>query len=91
MAIGVYFSPASMNVKQYEEAMKQLTAAGAGAPAGRTYHSCFGEADHLMVFDVWDSQASFDKFGETLMPILAKIGLDPGQPQIMPIHNVVKG
>jgi hypothetical protein len=43
------------------------------------------------VFDVWDSQQSFERFGETLMPIMKEIGVDPGQPQIMPIHNVVTG
>jgi len=25
------------------------------------------------------------------MPILAKNSVDPGQPQIMPIHNIIKG
>ena len=91
MAIGIYFSPQSMNAKQYDEVTKQLAAAGAGSPKGRSYHSAFGEPDHLMVFDVWDSQADFDAFGATLMPILAKNNVDPGQPQIMPMHNIIKG
>ena len=90
MAIGVYFSPPSVNAQQYDEVMKQLAAAGAGSPKGRSYHSGFGPADHLMVFEVWDSQADFDAFGAILMPILAKNGIDPGQPDIMPIHNVIK-
>jgi len=38
----------------------------------------------------WTSQAAFDKFGKTLMPILAEIGLDPGKPTVMPIHNIIK-
>jgi hypothetical protein len=42
-----------------------------------------------MVFDVWTSQAAFDKFGKTLMPILERIGVDPGQPSIMPMHKVI--
>jgi hypothetical protein len=37
-----------------------------------------------MVFDVWTSQAAFDKFGKTLMPILQQLGIDPGQPSVMP-------
>jgi hypothetical protein len=90
MAIGAYFSPKSMNETQYNDIMKRLTAAGAASPKGRTYHSCFGTADKLMVFDVWNSQADFDAFGQTLMPILAQVGVDPGEPQIMPIVNVVK-
>lgn len=91
MAIGAYFSPKTMNTQQYAEVLKQLTAAGAGSPKGRSYHSAFGDPNALMVFDVWDSQADFDAFGATLMPIMAKIGVDPGQPDIMPIHNIIKG
>jgi hypothetical protein len=44
-----------------------------------------------MVFDVWDSQESFDRFGQTLMPILEELGVDVGKPEVMPIHNVITG
>jgi hypothetical protein len=91
MAIGVYFSPESMDRAKYDECMRKLEAAGAAAPKGRSYHSCFGEGDKLMVFDIWDSQADFEAFGATLMPILASIPIDPGQPDIMQIVNIVKG
>ena len=89
MAIGVYFSPAAMSAKQYDECIKLLRKAGAGNPAGRSYHASFGPSDKLMVFDVWTSQAAFDKFGKTLMPILQQLGIDPGQPTVMPVHRVI--
>jgi hypothetical protein len=89
MAIGVYFSPAAMSAAQYDECIKLLKKAGAGNPAGRSYHASFGAKDKLMVFDVWTSQAAFDKFGKTLMPILQQIGLDPGQPAVMEMHKVI--
>jgi len=41
--------------------MQKLEAAGQGKPKGRSHHSTFGPDDHLMVYDVWDSQ-------ETLTP-----------------------
>ena len=66
--------------------MKQ---AGAAHPPGRSYHAAFGPSDKLMVFDVWRSQAAFDKFGKTLMPILQQLGIDAGQPSVMEIHKVV--
>ena len=91
MALGLYFSPTSMSAQQYDTCIRKLEAAGAGKPPGRLYHACFGAADKLAVFDVWDSQPSFDRFGQTLMPILKELGVDPGQPQVMPIHNVIKG
>src|SRR5580700_3143024 len=89
MAIGVYFSPAAMSAAQYDECIKLLKKAGAGNPAGRSYHAAFGPQDKLMVFDVWTSQAAFDRFGKTLMPILQQLGLDPGQPSVLQIHKVV--
>jgi hypothetical protein len=89
MAIGVYFSPAAMSAAQYDECIKRLRKAGAGNPPGRSYHASFGPKDKLMVFDVWTSQAAFDKFSKTLMPILQQIGLDAGQPTVMEMHKVI--
>ena len=59
MAIGIYFAPTSMTVAQYTEIVQRLKQAGAGHPKGRRYHACFGDADKLQVFDVWDSQGDF--------------------------------
>ena len=91
MAIGLYFRPVSMNAQQYDEIMSRLDAAGAGRPAGRSYHVCFGDGDKLAVYDVWDSMDQFEAFGATLMPILAAMQVDPGQPMPEPVHNVIKG
>ena len=89
MAIGIYFAPAAMSSEKYDECISLLKKAGAGNPSGRSYHSAFGPPDKLMVFDVWTSQAAFDKFGKTLMPILHQLGLDTVQPQVMPVHKVI--
>jgi len=91
MAIGIYFNPASMTAAQYDDVIERLNAAGAGPPTRRLYHSCFGSDDKLQVFDIWQSQQLFDKFGETLMPILQQVGLDPGQPMVEPVHNLIPG
>jgi hypothetical protein len=91
MAIGVYIKAASMTAAQYDDIIGRLDAAGAGKPAGRLYHACFGSGDKLQVFDIWESQQAFDKFGETLMPILQEIGLDSGQPMVEPVHNLIPG
>jgi hypothetical protein len=34
---------------------------------------------------------TFETFGQTLMPILQEIGIDPGQPEIRPVHNTIVG
>jgi len=90
MALAFYFAPKTpMSAGQYDECIKRLQKAGAGHPAGRLYHACFGGPDSLAVFDVWTSQAAFEAFGQTLMPIMQAIGADPGQPSVMPVHNVI--
>jgi hypothetical protein len=91
MAVGIYFAPTSMTTKQYDDCIKKLEAAGAAKPAGRLYHACFGDTGKLAVFDVWDSQQSFERFGQTLMPILAEVGIPAAEPQTMPVHNIIKG
>ena len=90
MALAFYFAPKTpMSARQYNECVKRLEKAGAGHPPGRVYHACFGSPENLAVFDVWTSQAAFDKFGKTLMPIMEQIGADPGQPTVMSVHNVI--
>ena len=91
MAIGVYINPASATAAQYDEIIRRLDAAGAGKPAGRLYHACFGSGDKLQVFDIWESQQAFDKFGETLIPIVQEVGIDLGQPMVEPVHNLIQG
>ena len=51
----------------------------------------FLEGDKLSVFDVWDSQADFEAFGATLMPILTESGIQPPEPTIAEVHNVISG
>ena len=90
MALAFYFHPESVSAAQYDEVIKKLEAAGGGSPKGRTHHSAFGPADKLMVYDVWDSQEDFDAFGATLMPILGEVGVDPGTPDVIPVHNIIQ-
>lgn len=89
MAIGVYFGVTGLTATQYDDCVKQLRKAGAGHPPGRSYHVSFGPADKIMVFDVWTSQAAFEKFGKTLMPILQQMGAQAGQPDIMPVYKTI--
>jgi hypothetical protein len=92
MSLGMYFAPTGFTTDKYEEALRRLEAAGAGSPPGRQYHCALKAADgNVNVFDVWDSRESFDKFGETLVPIMSELGTDPGEPMVMEVHNVILG
>ena len=91
MSFVLRFTPTGLTAAKYDEVIKQLNAAGAGAPKGRSYHVCFGDPNSLFVSEIWDNMEDFQAFGQTLLPIMQLIGLDPGEPVVLPVHNVIVG
>ncbi len=91
MGIGIYFAHGKFTTEQYDAAIKQLEAAGAGAPAGRTHHVAVTGDGNVQIFDNWDSMEDFEAFGATLMPILLGLGVEPGDPVVSPVHNIIVG
>jgi hypothetical protein len=87
----MYFGAGTFTPDQYDEAIKALDAAGAGAPDGRLHHVCLESGGNVQIFDIWESQEKFDAFGATLMPILGGLGVDPGEPMAAPVRNVITG
>ena len=91
MAIGMYFTPQGFTRDKYDDAISKLADAGASSPAGRTFHVALESDGQIQVFDIWESEEAFQAFGETLLPILGSIGVDPGQPGVSQVHNVLSG
>jgi hypothetical protein len=91
MSILARFTPQSMNAAKYDECIKRLEQAGQGAPEGRLYHVCYGDTESLRVSDIWDSMENFERFRQTLMPILQDLGIDAGQPDIIEVYNIIEG
>jgi hypothetical protein len=91
VALGFYFTPSGFTAELYDEAIRRLEEAGAGAPAGRSNHFALETNGEIQVFDVWESQEAFEAFGATLVPIMAELGADPGQPMVARVHNVIDG
>ncbi|MGI9022974.1 MAG: hypothetical protein ACR2HV_07050 [Acidimicrobiales bacterium] len=89
MALGVYFAVQGMTAEKLAVVHQQLEAIGQANPPGRTFHAGFHVGDGIHVFDVWDSQETFEAIGQHLMPILAEQGIDPGQPRIGEIELLV--
>jgi hypothetical protein len=91
MPFVVRFVPKSMSSQQYDDVIKRLDAAGAGSPQGRIFHVAFGDPKALRVSDIWDTHENFERFGQTLMPILQEAGVDPGEPEFIETHNIIVG
>jgi hypothetical protein len=91
MSILARFTPASaVTIQQYDETIRRLQESGDFPPDGLEYHVAFDPDDNLRVSEIWDSQEQFEAFGKRLMPILAEAGIDPGEPELLQIHNIVK-
>jgi hypothetical protein len=90
MSVLIRFAPASLTAAQYDESIRKLEESGDFPPDGLDYHVCFGTDGNLRVSEIWDSQEQLDAFGERLMPILSEVGIEPGEPELMEIHNIVK-
>jgi hypothetical protein len=90
MSVLIRFAPASLTAAQYDESIRRLEEAGVFPPDGLDYHLCFGTDGNLRVSEIWDSREQLDAFGRQLMPILAEVGIEPGEPELMEVHNVVK-
>lgn len=91
MSFVLTFIPPGFTAAKYDETVKKLKAAGAGSPKGRSYHVCYGDPNGVHVTDIWDSMENFQAFGKTLLPIMDSLGVDPGQPDIQEVHNIIVG
>jgi hypothetical protein len=90
MAVGIHFGDsAGFTLEIYDEAIRRLEAAGAGAPVGRVSHAAMENGDLINVFDIWDSMESFEAFGAILVPILGELGAAPADPMVLPVRNVM--
>ena len=90
MSVLVRFNPASLTAEQYDESIRRLEEQGDFPPDGLSYHVCFGEDPELKVSEIWESQQQLDAFGARLMPLLADVGIEPGEPQFLAVHREIK-
>jgi hypothetical protein len=86
----VRFTPASVTTEQYDETIRRLEKSGDWLPEGLESHVAFEAGGKFRVSEIWDSQAQFDAFGKRLMPILKDVGIDPGAPEMLEIHNIIR-
>jgi hypothetical protein len=94
MPIVAVFQSPSFTQELYDETVRRLAGkermeSPSDWPAdGLLAHITGQGANGFRVVDVWESEESFNRFGETLMPIIQELGLDV-QPDIYPAHSFV--
>lgn len=89
-SIVAVFNVPGMTAQQYDKVHNELKAAGKSTPRGRLYHVAAAKPNGWFVLDVWASAEELNQFAQTLMPILQKVGVTPPQPEIYPVHQIIK-
>ena len=85
------FAPASnVTTEQYDDTIRRLEKVGDWPPEGLEYHVAFKSNGNFRVSEIWDSREQFDAFGQRLMPVLNEVGIEPGEPEMLEIHNIIK-
>jgi glycine/D-amino acid oxidase-like deaminating enzyme len=91
MSIVVRYGPASLTTEQYDEAVRRHEEAGIALPPdGMDYHVCFGSDGDLRVSEIRDSREQLEAYGARLMPILADVGIEAGEPEVFEVHNIIR-
>ena len=91
MSIVVRFAPTtSPTSEQYDEVVRTLEEQGDFPPDGLDFHVAFDAGGNFRVSEIWDSQEQFEKFGERLMPVLSDAGIDPGEPEVFEVYNIIR-
>ena len=96
MAVVVVFQGPGFTQENYEESVRRLTGRSRlESPAdwpveGLLAHAAGKGNEGFRVVDVWESAEAFQRFGETLVPILRDMGVE-GEPEVYPAHTYVSG
>ena len=90
MSILVRFPPSGVTKQQYDDVLPRVEQSGEWPADGLEYHVAFGPEADLRVSEIWDSREQWEEFGKRLMPLLAEVGIRPGEPELFEIHNIVR-
>jgi hypothetical protein len=95
MQVMVVHKTATLTRERYEEVVRNLTGGKArlespdDVPTGGLLVHVAGETDDgFVIFDVFESQEAFDRFGELVTPIASAAGIEE-PPQGFPLHTYI--
>lgn len=89
--ITVVFEFPGVTTSQYDDLGKRLNVSDANPPQGLVFHCASSTGSSLLITDVWESEESFRKFGERLMPAMEATGIAKATPKIYQTHNAIQG
>jgi hypothetical protein len=90
MSVLVRFSPPSMTAAQYDAIVARLYEEGVHPAPGLELEVCFGSGEQMKVSVLFDSQEHLNAFGARLAPILEEMEMDPGELEVIEVHNIIR-
>ena len=69
---------------------KRLYKEGVHPAEGLELEIAFGSGDQMKVSILFDSMEAFQAFGERIGPIIHEMGVDPGEPEVIEVHRVIR-
>ena len=79
-----------MTAEQYDAILARLYEEGIQPAPGLELEVCYGSGDQMKVSVLFDSQEELDAFGARLAPILEEMKVDPGEPEVLEVHNIIR-
>src|SRR4051794_12947609 len=95
MALMAIHKVPSLTRERYEEVVRRLTGgkgrfeSAADVPfEGLLVHVAAETDEGFVIFDVFESQEAFDRFGEQIAPIPREVGIEE-PPKAFPVHTFI--
>ena len=90
MSVFAHFAPPSMTAEKYNELVALLYAKGVHPADGLELEVCYGTGDQMRVSVLFDTPEQLESFAQKIKPLFEEIGFDPGEPEIVGVHKVIR-
>ena len=79
-----------MTADQYDAILERLYKESISPDSGLELDLCFGSGDQMKVSLLFDTKEHFELFGENIGPVLSEIGIDPVEPEVIELNNIIR-
>jgi len=90
MSVLARFTPPSMTAEKYDKLVALLYSKGVHPADGLELEVCYGTGDQMKVSVLFDTCEQLESFGQTIKPLFEEIGFDPGEPEVVEVHKIIR-
>ena len=79
-----------MTAEKYDKLVALLYAKSVHPADGLELEFCYGTGDQMRVSVLFDTPEQLESFAQKIKPLFEEIGFDPGEPEIVGVHKVIR-